>query len=102
MLGPAAPPAPAAPDVDVAVEDDTEERLAMPWRVILYNDEIHTFQEVIRQVVKATRCSVARAERHAWTVHTEGKDRVYEGEFEDCFRVQGILREIGLVTEIEG
>ncbi|MEM1042070.1 MAG: ATP-dependent Clp protease adaptor ClpS [Bacteroidota bacterium] len=102
-LGPAAPPArPAAPDVDVAAEDETEERIASPWRVILYNDEIHTFDEVIRQVIKATGCSAEQAERHAWTVHTEGKDRVFEGEFEDCFRVQGILREIQLVTEIEG
>ncbi len=93
---------PAAPEVDVEVLDETEERIATPWRVILYNDEIHTFEEVIFQVMKATGCSVEQAEAHAWAVHTEGKDRVYEGEFEDCFRVQGILREIGLVTEIEG
>lgn len=100
-LGPAAPE-PAAPDVDVAVEEEAEERIATPWRVILYNDEIHTFEEVIHQVMKATGCSAEQAERHAWTVHTEGKDCVYEGDFEECFRVQGILREIQLVTEIEG
>ena len=98
-LGPAAPQ-PAAPDV--ALDEATEERIATPWRVILYNDEIHTFDEVILQVMKATGCSAEQAERHAWTVHTEGKDCVYEGEFEECFRVQGILREIQLVTEIEG
>lgn len=97
-------PAPAAPDVDVEVLEDegTEERLQSPWRVILYNDEIHTFEEVIIQLVKATGCSARQAERHAWTVHTEGKDTVFEGEFEECFRVQGVLREIQLVTEIEG
>ena len=27
---------------------------------------------------------------------------IYEGDFEDCFRVQGVLREIQLVTVIEG
>ena len=95
-------PAPAAPDVDVVVEEEVEERISTPWRVILYNDEIHTFEEVIVQLVKATGCSAEQAEQHAWTVHTEGKDCVYEGDFEDCFRVQGILREIQLVTEIEG
>jgi len=96
--------APAAPDVTPEVDtvEETEERIKTPWRVILYNDEIHTFDEVIRQVVKATGCSVKQAEKHAWTVHTEGKDCVYEGEFEECFRVQGVLREIQLVTEIEG
>ena len=57
---------------------------------------------MIRQLVKATGCTTDRAERHAWTVHTRGKDCVYQGEFFDCFRVQGVLREIQLVTEIEG
>ena len=36
------------------------------------------------------------------TVDATGKDCVYQGDFFDCFRVQGVLREIQLVTEIEG
>ena len=95
-------PAPASPDVDVLVEEEVEERVTSPWRVIVYNDDIHTFEEVIVQLIKATGCSAEQAERHAWTIHTEGKDCVFEGDFEDCFRVQGVLREIQLVTEIEG
>ena len=71
-------------------------------RVVLYNDEIHTFDEVILQLIKATGCSTSQAERFAWQVHTEGKAAVFEGTFEECFRVQGVLREIQLVTEIEG
>lgn len=89
---------------DVLTEEDValEERIDTPWRVIVYNDDIHTFEEVIIQLVKATGCSTARAERHAFTIHTQGKDTVFEGEFFECFRVQGVLREIQLVTEIEG
>ncbi len=96
------PAAPAAPDVDVAVAEDVDESLDSPWRVILYNDDIHTFDEVITQLVKATGCTTAHAEKKAWEVHTRGKAMVYEGTFEECFRVQGVLREIQLVTEIEG
>ncbi len=97
----------AAPDVadpDVLVEEDVEvgTRIDTPWRVILYDDDIHTFDEVIVQLIKATGCSAQQAEKHAWTVHTQGKDCVYQGEFAECFRVQGVLREIQLVTEIEG
>ena len=91
-----------SPEVDVAVEEETEERLDSPWKVILYNDEIHTFDEVIIQLIKATGCTAARAEELAWQVHTNGKACVFEGSFEECFRVQGVLREIQLVTEIEG
>lgn len=97
---------PAAPDtdVDVQVEEEasTEERLDEPWSVILYNDDVHTFDEVITQLIKATGCSSAEAEKLAWTVHTEGKATVYEGPFEKCFEVQSVLREIELVTEIKG
>ena len=96
----AADPAVADPAVEEAVTTDTA--LDTPWRVILYDDDIHTFEEVIVQLVKATGCSAQQAEKHAWTVHTEGKDCVYTGDFFACFRVQGVLREIQLVTEIEG
>lgn len=90
------------PDVKTVELTETEERVQTPWRVILFNDEIHTFDEVIFQLIKAVGCSEEQASRHAWTVHTKGKDCVFEGEFDDCFRVQGVLREIQLVTQIEG
>ena len=92
----------AVAEPEVAEDVGVEERVDTPWRVILYDDDVHTFDDVIVQLVKATGCSVQRAEKHAWTVHTEGKDCVYTGEFFECFRVQGVLREIQLVTEIEG
>ena len=90
------------PDVDVLVQEDDGTLGANPWRVILFNDAVHTFDEVISQLIKATGCSSGKAEQIAWTVHTRGKAVAYEGDFEDCFRVQAVLREIQLVTEIEG
>lgn len=94
-------PAPA-PEVEVLVEVATEERVDEPWRVILYNDDVHSFEEVIMQLIKATGCSLQDAERLAWQAHIEGKTSVFEGTFEECFRVQSVLREIQLITEIEG
>ena len=91
---------PALPEVDadVAVED----RVETPWTVVLYDDDVHTFDDVIVQLMKAVGCSAERGARHAWTVHTEGKDRVFSGDVFECLRVQGVLREIALVAEIEG
>lgn len=89
---------------DVAVEIAPTDRTGtdFPWHVILFNDDVHTFDEVIHQLVKATGCSVATAESHAWDVHTKGKATVYEDELEPCLKVQGVLREIELVTEVRG
>ena len=99
---PLAGPLPAAPDVAPVAEPTHEEAVDTPWRVILYDDDIHTFDEVIVQLIKATGCSEQQAERHAFTVDSMGKDCVYQGDFFECFQVQGVLREIQLVTEIEG
>ncbi len=87
-----AQPEPARPEV---AKDD-------PWHVLLFNDDVHTFEEVILQLMKATGCSQATAEGQAWTVHTKGKCTVYTGPFDACLTVQGVLNEIALLTEIRG
>lgn len=79
-----------------------QELVETPWRVILYDDDIHTFDEVIEQLIKATGCSLTRAEELTKQVHNEGKAIVYEGDFVDCLQVDGVLKEIQLVTEIRG
>lgn len=85
---------------DVSEETDTE--INAPWRVILYDDDIHTFDEVISQIIKATGCGHGKAEELTWKVHNEGKATVFEGEFEECLRTDSVLKEIQLVTEIKG
>lgn len=85
-------------EVDV-LEEDT---VSAAWRVLLYNDEVHTFDEVIWQIVKATGCSRSRAEKLTWQVHHEGKAQVFEGAFEACLKVEFVLAEIDLITRIVG
>ncbi|HTB34110.1 MAG TPA: ATP-dependent Clp protease adaptor ClpS [bacterium] len=85
------------PDTESATDQD----LAKPGRVILYNDDWHSFDEVIRQLMKATGCDEATAEGHAWTVHTQGRAQVYEGARGDCERVAKVLREIRLQVEVD-
>ena len=93
---------PAAPEIAPAATEDADAAVETPWRVILFDDDVHTFEDVILQLMKAVGCTPEQGYQHALTVHTEGKDCVYQGDFFDCFRVQGVLREIALVTEIEG
>ncbi|TNJ40110.1 ATP-dependent Clp protease adaptor ClpS [Chlorobaculum thiosulfatiphilum] len=71
------------------------------WRVVLFNDDDHTFDEVIFQIIKAVRCPRAIAEKHTWEVHTKGRSIVYAGEMFNCIRVSAILEEIALKTEIQ-
>ena len=72
-----------------------------PAKVVLYNDEIHTFDEVITQIIKAIRCSREKAEALTWEVHNTGRAMVYAGEMLRCVEVSSILEEIQLMTQIE-
>lgn len=89
----------AAPQADEEVLDDV--RSHEPAKVILFNDEIHTFDDVITQIIKATKCSQTRAESLTHEVHTKGRACVYGGDLLKCLQVSGVLEEIKLMTHIE-
>ena len=72
-----------------------------PAKVILFNDEVHTFDEVIAQLMKALRCTQSKAEGLAMEVHNVGKAAVFSGEILRCMEVSHILEEIKLMTQIE-
>lgn len=108
MSGFSRKPAPSKPRVEPAREPETDveeqeiDPTDNPWSVILYNDDVHTFEEVIAQIVKATKCSLQHAQELTIQVHTNGKATVYEDQLEPCLKVQAILQEIELITEIKG
>jgi ATP-dependent Clp protease adaptor protein ClpS len=79
----------------------TETTIQEPAKVILFNDEVHTFDEVINQIIKATGCPLTKAEKLTSEVHHSGKAVIYEGEFVKCMSVSGVLEEIELTTQIE-
>lgn len=92
---------PATPDELEVIETKLDDGITFPYKVILFNDEIHTFDEVIAQLLKAINCTYDRAETLTWEIHTKGKACVFEGDMPECLKVSAILEEIGLVTQIE-
>ncbi|HEX9655416.1 MAG TPA: ATP-dependent Clp protease adaptor ClpS [Bacteroidota bacterium] len=82
-------------------EESEEVVTEEPAKVILFNDDIHSFEEVITQLMKALRCTEPHAESLALEAHTNGKAMVYTGDMVKCIEVSGILEEISLVTQIE-
>ncbi|MEN8191648.1 MAG: ATP-dependent Clp protease adaptor ClpS [Bacteroidota bacterium] len=79
---------------------EEETTVGLAFKVILYNDDIHTFDEVIIQLIKAVRCSFEKAKDFAFTVHVKGQALVYSGNLNACLKVTSILEEIGLHTQI--
>ena len=83
-------------------EEKVEEQVDHPLRLFLFDDDIHTFDEVIEQLIKATGCSYSHAQEITLKVHQEGKAIVHEGEFLECLKIESVLKEIQLITEIRG
>ena len=57
-------------DIEFVVMD--EEELARPYRVIIHNDNVTTFDFVIAILVRVFELSVYRAEQVAFEAHTRG------------------------------
>lgn len=77
-----------------------ETTVSLPSKVILYNDDWHTFDEVIFQLMKAISCTFERGRDYAYEVHVKGKAIVFTGELKKCLKVSSILEEIALNTQI--
>jgi len=82
------------------VEQDKKVEIGLPAKVVVYNDDWHTFDEVIAQLLKALKCDLATAEALTWEIHTKGKAVVFEGDLEEALYVQNVLEEIDLSVEI--
>ena len=72
-----------------------------PWVVILYNDDYHTFDEVILQLQKATGCDLNTAVAITFEADATGRAIAYTGTQEECERVAGVLRQIRLQVETD-
>ena len=81
-------------------QTDEETTVGLECRVILYNDDWHTFDEVIFQLIKAIQCSFEKARDFAFEVHVKGKAVVFMGDMAKCLKVSSVLEEIELHTQI--
>ncbi|MCX5790383.1 MAG: ATP-dependent Clp protease adaptor ClpS [Elusimicrobia bacterium] len=89
----------AAAPVETEEELDTG-RAGFGWKTVLFNCECHSFDEVEKQLIKAIHCSLSRARKLSWEVHSTGSAVVYEGHKERCEAVSGVLEDIGLIAKI--
>lgn len=59
--------------------------------VVLFNDDVHSFDQVINQIVKAIKCNAAHASSIAMQAHSKGQAIVFTGNLERCEHVDSIL-----------
>lgn len=75
--------------------------LAPKFKLILWNDEINTFDHVIQCLMKHLHYTETAAERIAWAVHLDGKCTILEGSFNDLEIFRKIFKAERLHVSIE-
>lgn len=70
-------------------------------RLILWNDDVNTFDHVIHCLITYLDYSESQAEKIAWEVHTKGKCAVLEGSFTEMEIYRKILKQEGLTVSVE-
>ncbi|MGB3591296.1 MAG: ATP-dependent Clp protease adaptor ClpS [Nonlabens sp.] len=70
-------------------------------KIVLFNDEVNTFDHVIDMLVAACDHTPIQAEQCSLIVHYKGKCNVKSGEYEDLEPRCTALLEAGLTAEIQ-
>ena len=68
--------------------------------IILYNDDVNTFDHVINMLCKYCDHDLLQAEQCAWIVHNNGKCMIKRGEFSTLKPICSALLDAGLSAKI--
>ena len=77
------------------------EQLSFHHEIVLYNDDVNTFDHVIDTLVRVCEHETLQAEQCAMLVHYKGKCAVKTGEYNELVPKCNALLEAGLNAEIE-
>jgi ATP-dependent Clp protease adaptor protein ClpS len=83
-----------------SVELLVEEEVLTQNEIVLFNDDVNTFDHVIETLVYACEHTAEQAEQCALLVHYKGKCTVKTGLFDDLKPRCSMLLEAGLSAEI--
>jgi ATP-dependent Clp protease adaptor protein ClpS len=79
----------------------TETLVDEPYQLIVWNDEVNTFEWVIETLVAICGHTTEQAEQCAMIIHTKGKYAVKQGDYNDLKPMCDAITERGISATIE-
>ena len=86
--------------VKVKVEKKNKKDISKSFEIILFNDDINTFDYVINKLVTICGQTMEQAEQCTYIVHYSGKCSVKTGTFDELKPICLKLLDAGLTAEI--
>lgn len=87
-------------NVEVLEEVQIKEAVGINNEIVLYNDDVNTFDHVIETLIQVCNHTAEQAEQCAILVHYKGKCTVKTGSFDELKPQCTHLLEAGLSAEI--
>lgn len=91
-------PSPALKPIEE--EQDSSNVGGSGWVVVVYNNEVNTWDQVVGILMKATACTEEEADIETWEIDRLGKSVVHHGGEEMCQKAASIIRTIGIQVEV--
>jgi ATP-dependent Clp protease adaptor protein ClpS len=88
-------------DEDVLIEDEVSIGGDLPAYLIVYNDDVNTFDWVIESFMDVLKYSSVQAEQLAIIIHTKGKATVKTGSKEELVPLCEALTDRNLSAVVE-
>jgi len=85
------------PLIDTDIMVDEEE----PFHLIVWNDEVNTFEWVIETLVEVCQHSYEQAEQCAYIIHFQGKYAVKQGSYDELKPMCNSITERGIGATVE-
>ena len=82
-------------------DSDVLTELTTSYSLIIWNDEVNTFEWVIETLIKICNHSTEQAEQCAMLIHTQGKYAVKKGDYETLKPMCDAITDRGIGATIE-
>jgi ATP-dependent Clp protease adaptor protein ClpS len=82
-------------------ETDLLELVDKGYHLIVWNDEVNTFEWVIETLIDVCGHERIQAEQCAWLIHTRGKYAVKDGDYETLKSMCDAITERGIGATVE-
>lgn len=70
------------------------------WMVVMFNNDVTPYDDVIRILMQATRCDLREAAIETWEAHTFGKAMVHFAARPECVAAAEVISTIGVKTAV--
>jgi ATP-dependent Clp protease adaptor protein ClpS len=86
---------------DVLELEEVEVKVATPYQLVVWNDDVNTFEWVIETLIDVCGHTYEQAEQCAYIIHFTGKYAVKKGTYEDLRPMCNAILDRGINATVE-